>query len=561
MRVLAELFENNRRWAEAASRACPDFFARLAAQQAPQYLWIGCSDSRVPANEIVGLLPGELFVHRNVANVVVHTDLNCLSVLQYAVDVLQGAARHRLRALRLRRRAGGAARTTKLGLIDNWLRHVQDVRAKHATLVDMRRRSERARRPALRAERDRAGGARLRDDHRPGRVGARPAARPCTAGSTRSTTGCCGISGSASSARRICARRSTRAVHTRPAGRTAVARMVHDREMRQPIPRRQLGRNGPHGVGDGPRLHGHVRFLRAGRRRAGRSRRFTARSTSASTSWTRPTSTARSPTSGWSAARSAIAATRSCSPRSSATCAPRTATFLGINGRPGVRAPGLRRVAAAARRRHHRRLLPAPRRPEDADRGHGRRDGRAGAGGQGALSRVCPKPRRRRSAARTPCIRSPRCRPNTRCGAASPKQRAARHRAASSGIAFVAYSPLGRGFLTGPIPVADDLAGRRLAPPESAVPGGELPEEPRPGRRRSRRSRGRRAAPPRSSRSPGCCRAARTSFRFPAPHVSNGSRRMPPRRRYSCPARSSPRSTRSGRWLRGPVTLKEACAR
>ena len=90
--------------------AQPEFFVRLASQQSPRYLWIGCSDSRVPANQIVGLLPGEMFVHRNVANVVVHTDLNCLSVIQFAVDVLQGAARHRVRPLRLRRRAGGAAR-------------------------------------------------------------------------------------------------------------------------------------------------------------------------------------------------------------------------------------------------------------------------------------------------------------------------------------------------------------------------------------------------------------------------------------------------------------------
>src|SRR5687767_1939078 len=89
VRVLAELFENNRRWAEAAVARVPDFFSSLKAQQSPQYLWIGCSDSRVPANQIVGLLPGELFVHRNVANVVVHTDLNCLAVLQYAVDVLR----------------------------------------------------------------------------------------------------------------------------------------------------------------------------------------------------------------------------------------------------------------------------------------------------------------------------------------------------------------------------------------------------------------------------------------------------------------------------------------
>jgi carbonic anhydrase len=123
---LAHLFDNNRKWAADVTAAHPDFFERLAAQQAPQYLWIGCSDSRVPANEIVGLLPGELFVHRNVANVVVHTDLNCLSVLQYAVDVLK--VRHVIVCGHYG--CGGvqsALAEAKLGLIDNWLRHVQDV--------------------------------------------------------------------------------------------------------------------------------------------------------------------------------------------------------------------------------------------------------------------------------------------------------------------------------------------------------------------------------------------------------------------------------------------------
>src|SRR5438874_3797558 len=130
MRVLSQLFANNRAWAEEMARREPDFFARLAGQQAPRYLWVGCSDSRVPANQIVGLLPGEMFVHRNVANVVVHTDLNCLSAIQFAVEVLRVG--HII--LCGHYGCGGvlsALRDDKLGLIDNWLRHVQDVRSKH----------------------------------------------------------------------------------------------------------------------------------------------------------------------------------------------------------------------------------------------------------------------------------------------------------------------------------------------------------------------------------------------------------------------------------------------
>ena len=131
MNDLSHLLDNNRKWAADITAARPDFFQRLAAQQAPDYLWIGCSDSRVPANEIVGLLPGELFVHRNVANVVVHTDLNCLSVLQYAVDVL-----HVTHVIVCGHYGCGgitaALRGEQLGLIDNWLRHVQDVHHVHA---------------------------------------------------------------------------------------------------------------------------------------------------------------------------------------------------------------------------------------------------------------------------------------------------------------------------------------------------------------------------------------------------------------------------------------------
>jgi carbonic anhydrase len=131
MADINELFVNNRRWAERMNQREPGFFNRLARQQAPRYLWIGCADSRVPANEIVGLLPGELFVHRNVANVVVHTDLNCLSVLQFAVDVLR--VEHVIVCGHYG--CGGieaAWKKTPLGLIDNWLRHVQDVAEQHA---------------------------------------------------------------------------------------------------------------------------------------------------------------------------------------------------------------------------------------------------------------------------------------------------------------------------------------------------------------------------------------------------------------------------------------------
>jgi carbonic anhydrase len=134
MRLLEELFEHNRRWSRAMTASDPEFFRRLSLQQAPRYLWIGCSDSRVPANQIVGLLPGELFVHRNVANLVVHTDLNCLSVLQYAVDVLK--VEHVIVCGHFG--CGGvraAAQSLRFGLIDNWLRHVQDVRDRHAALL------------------------------------------------------------------------------------------------------------------------------------------------------------------------------------------------------------------------------------------------------------------------------------------------------------------------------------------------------------------------------------------------------------------------------------------
>ena len=131
MADLTELFERNRAWAAAITEDDPSFFAALAERQAPEYLWIGCSDSRVPANQIVGLPPGDVFVHRNVANVVVHTDLNCLSVLQYAVDIL--GVKHVIVCGHYG--CGGveaALEGTRHGLIDNWLRHVTDVAEKHA---------------------------------------------------------------------------------------------------------------------------------------------------------------------------------------------------------------------------------------------------------------------------------------------------------------------------------------------------------------------------------------------------------------------------------------------
>jgi carbonic anhydrase len=127
---LTQLFDNNRAWAKEITQRDPHFFQALSEQQTPRFLWIGCADSRVPANEIVGLMPGELFVHRNVANVVVHTDLNCLSVIQYAVDVLK--VRHVIVSGHYG--CGGiraAYERSSLGLIDNWLRHVQDVRDRH----------------------------------------------------------------------------------------------------------------------------------------------------------------------------------------------------------------------------------------------------------------------------------------------------------------------------------------------------------------------------------------------------------------------------------------------
>src|SRR5262245_12004565 len=135
MQLLKQLFDKNRAWADEMTQQDPNFFLRLTSQQTPEYLWIGCSDSRVPANQIVGLPPGEMFVHRNVANVVVHADLNCLSTIQFAVDVLK--VRHIIVCGHYG--CGGvlaALRAETLGLVDNWLRHVQDVRDKHRSQIE-----------------------------------------------------------------------------------------------------------------------------------------------------------------------------------------------------------------------------------------------------------------------------------------------------------------------------------------------------------------------------------------------------------------------------------------
>jgi carbonic anhydrase len=134
MSSLSHLFDKNRAWSERLRRTDPEFFSRLSRQQRPRYLWIGCADSRVPANEIVDLAPGELFVHRNLANVVVHSDLNCLSVMQFAVEVLKiehiiVCGHYGCSGVSV------ALKNERVGLADNWLRHVQDVHAKHEARV------------------------------------------------------------------------------------------------------------------------------------------------------------------------------------------------------------------------------------------------------------------------------------------------------------------------------------------------------------------------------------------------------------------------------------------
>ncbi len=135
MRNLKFLFDNNKEWAENVNKSNPGFFTKLAAQQNPKYLWIGCSDSRVPANEIVGMMPGEIFVHRNIANLVIHTDINCLSVIQYAVEILK--VEHIIVCGHYG--CGGieaALDKSDHGLLDNWLRHIKDIYNIHRTKLE-----------------------------------------------------------------------------------------------------------------------------------------------------------------------------------------------------------------------------------------------------------------------------------------------------------------------------------------------------------------------------------------------------------------------------------------
>ena len=134
MRLLPQLIENNRKWAEHVNETEPGFFAKLAEGQTPEILWIGCADSRVPANQIIGLMPGDVFVHRNIANVVVHSDFNCQSVIEFATNVLQ--VKHIIVCGHYG--CGGvkaASQNHHLGIIDNWLRHIRDVRQKHDALL------------------------------------------------------------------------------------------------------------------------------------------------------------------------------------------------------------------------------------------------------------------------------------------------------------------------------------------------------------------------------------------------------------------------------------------
>ena len=186
--MLDHLKANNRTWAQRKVAADAGFFRRLTGQQAPEYLWIGCSDSRVPPNEIIGLEPGELFVHRNVANLVAHTDVNCLSVLQYAVDVLQGEARHRRAAITAAAACARRCRRERRGLVDHWLRPIRDIHQQHRDELDAIPDESRAPQSAGRTQRHAqvANVATRRSCRTPGGAGRR---YPFTAGSMPYPTG------------------------------------------------------------------------------------------------------------------------------------------------------------------------------------------------------------------------------------------------------------------------------------------------------------------------------------------------------------------------------------
>ena len=197
MKTLDELFKNNREWADKIRRQDPEFFEKLSRQQSPNYLWIGCADSRVPANQIVGLLPGDIFVHRNIANMVVHTDLNCLSVMQFAVDILK--VKHVIVVGHYGCSGVQAAlRRTRVGLADNWLRHVQDVHEKH----------ERTLRGLPQRERPPSTGCANSTSSSRCRTSARPASRATRGSAARSCTCTAGSTASPTAWRTIWARRS-----------------------------------------------------------------------------------------------------------------------------------------------------------------------------------------------------------------------------------------------------------------------------------------------------------------------------------------------------------------